>query len=95
MGFMKKIVGGALGGALFGGLGLLGGIGGKALVKAVAGGKKKPVVARPAASEFATDDGRAEADALRKRRGRSADMVTGAGGAEASASSVGRLVVGS
>lgn len=93
MGFIKDIAG-TLGSALFGGIGL---VAGKSLVRAVVGGKKKkkdPVV-QPSAREFSRDDGQDAADALRRRRGRSADMVTGAGGAEPASGTIGRLVVGS
>ena len=44
------------------------------------------------------DDARADAqrnDELRRRKGAAADLITGSGGAEASAGSLGKLVVGS
>lgn len=84
MAFLGGGVGSAIGGLLFGPVGSLLGIGGKA--------KKlrtpKPVTRDTVREQVERDD------ALRRRRGTAADMITGTRGAEASAASVGRLVVG-
>ena len=55
--------------------------------------KKKPAVVQPGPAT--RDDAKAAADSqdeLRRRKGAAADMLTGTQGAEAAASSVGRLV---
>lgn len=75
--------------ALFGGLGLLG-------AKKLLGGKKKPrpvLEPRPARRDEERE-AIAEADALRRRKGAAADLITGVRGAEASGGSIGRLVLG-
>lgn len=83
MGFLG--LGKLAGSLLFGGLG------------AILGKKKKqPQVIQP--REVRRDEMKdevAQGDALRRRKGAAADMITGVRGAEAAASSVGRLVVGS
>lgn len=85
----------------------LGGLLGKSLVKkglkAVGIGKKKAPIeaARTRAPGMIEAMGGADRealeqrDALRRRRGSGADLITGVRGAEAAAGSVGRLVAGS
>lgn len=77
-------LGPVLGSVLFGGVGGLLGL-----------NKKKPIVARPLARRDPDIEQVESADALRRRKGAAADMITGTRGAEAAAGSVGRLVVGS
>lgn len=63
--------------------------------KAIFGSKKKP---RPVQRPMRRDEEREaieEADALRRRKGAAADLITGVRGTEASAGSTGRLVLGS
>ena len=82
MGFLKKVAG-AIISPLGAALGLFGG--GKARPKMLPG----PVT---------RDEAREEADRdreLRMRRGAASDMLTGTQGAEAAASSIGRIVTGS
>lgn len=83
MGFLSGL-GSTLGGLLFGGVG------------ALLGKKKKKSIIQP--RQVVRDEAREEVerdDAMRRRRGQAADMITGTRGAEAGASNVGRLVVGS
>lgn len=90
MGFLAPLAsGGGLLSSLLGG-GLLGGIGSLLGI----GKKKPPMQTRPVTRDAATEQAEAS-DALQRRRGAAADMITGTRGAEAAASSVGRLVVGS
>ncbi len=61
------------------------------------GGGKKPQAQQPLPAAN-RDDARTAAqrdDELRRRKGAAADLITGTQGAEASAASLGRLVVGS
>jgi hypothetical protein len=75
--------------------GLLGGLIGAAGAAAGLGKKKKKPVVLP--GPVRRDDQREaleSGDALRRRKGAAADLITGTRGAEAAASSIGRLVVG-
>lgn len=56
--------------------------------------KKQPPLLPPPTIDDARQKTRDE-DALRRRQGAAADILTGTGGAEAGPASVGRLVVGS
>lgn len=89
MGFIAKGIG-KVGSLLFGGVaGLAGNLLGL--------GKSKKKNIEPRALIAQRDEGRdalEAGDALRRRRGAAADMITGTRGAEAAAGSVGRLVVG-
>lgn len=58
------------------------------------GGGKQRRLPRPVTRDDAREEIEAD-DELRRRRGAAADLITGTQGAEAAASSVGRLVVGS
>lgn len=80
----------ALGTGLFG----IGGLVAKALG---VGGKKKarPVLEPRPVQRDLEREAVADADALLRRKGAAADLITGTRGAEASAGSIGRLVVGS
>ncbi len=84
MTFLKSV-----GNLLFGGLG--------AILKPFGSGSKKarPVLQPREARRDEDVAGVAAADELARRRGAAADMITGTRGAEAAASSIGRLVVGS
>lgn len=79
------------------GLGFLGGglLGGP-LIKAIAGGKKKsPIQPVPGATrDDAAAIAQATEDAIRRRKGSAADILTGSTGAEAALSG-GKLVLGS
>lgn len=59
------------------------------------GKKKKPVAQRHYPLEMETEADIAAQDALRRRRGAAADILTGVRGGEPNPASLGRLVVGS
>lgn len=72
--------------------GLLGGVAG--LLFNPLGHKKKPIQPLPVATRDDAQALQAEDDALRRRKGSAADVLTGAAGAEPGVGSVGKLVVG-
>lgn len=74
-----------LGNLMFGGLGLL----------AKPFGKKKTAARQTTVQRDTLAEEVAQGDALRRRKGAAADMITGTRGAEAAAGSIGRLVAGS
>lgn len=84
MGFLGALAA-PIASAIFGGVGSLLGLGGSSRVI-------RPL---PQATTNTARQQVDRQDALRKRRGASADMITGVRGAEAPGSSVGKLIIGS
>lgn len=76
-------------GGLFGGL-----LGGAASLLGIGGSKKARPVQRPVRRDPEME-AIEEADALRRRKGAAADLITGTRGAEAAQGAIGRLVLGS
>jgi hypothetical protein len=74
------------------------GVSGLLAKKALGGGKKKtprPVLEPRPVRRDEERTAMEEADALRRRKGAAADLITGVRGAEAGGGSIGRLVMGS